>query len=510
MWIVADSFDYYGSTADVARSVWDSVTSLPTFTTGANTRFGTGQGITNLSGVSLQKNLSSNEATIFLTLAYYRPGALSGTTPEVYVILRDGATAQCTIVLESSGNIVLKSGIQTGTVLATYTGAFAQDVWTHFQIRVVISNTAGSLTVRKNGQTSDSFASPTNLNTRGGTANNYANVIVVTGGANAPRVDDLLVYSGSAPAPNDWVGDVRGVCQLAAFDTAQKDFATSLAGIVTSPTSGGAGNITMPANTILPIQMALPARASVVTKVTIILQSALTGQIQAAIYANDGPTARSTAGPWGNANDPGTRLGTSAIITNPGAGVLDLPFTPGVYLLPTSQVWVCLLASASFSTTTSAWIYGLNDHLALAQPFASGFPASCPASTETGGNTAGCTHTMGMNAAAVAEPLANGDTDFVYSSVVNAEDLYTVSPLAVTPFAVLAVVSKVYMRKSDAGTRQAQVRVKSASTEVAGTDTAISSTYTYVSRVDAVDPATGVAWTLAGVNAMQVGQRVTL
>jgi hypothetical protein len=129
-WIVGDGFDYYGAVADVARSVWDSASTAQFALTAATTRFGVGQAFSRqvTAATYLTKTIATNEATLFAVLAYYRGGVLSGTNPEAYLQYRDGATAQCTVVFESSGNIVLKSGSQTGTVLATYPGAFAQDV----------------------------------------------------------------------------------------------------------------------------------------------------------------------------------------------------------------------------------------------------------------------------------------------------------------------------------------------------------------------------------------------
>jgi hypothetical protein len=51
--------------------------------------------------------------------------------------------------------------------------------------------------------------------------------------------------------------------------------------------------------------------------------------------------------------------------------------------------------------------------------------------------------------------------------------------------------------------------VKSGATEVGGTDTALSTSYGWLTRVDTTDPNTGVAWTAAAVNALQVGAKVT-
>ena len=66
-----------------------------------------------------------------------------------------------------------------------------------------------------------------------------------------------------------------------------------------------------------------------------------------------------------------------------------------------------------------------------------------------------------------------------------------------------------YAKKSDAGTRNAQLRVKSGATEVGGTDTAINTVYTWLNRVDTVDPNTGAAWTASAINALQIGPKVT-
>jgi hypothetical protein len=166
---------------------------------------------------------------LFAALAHYRTGALSGTTADLGVQFLDGSTAQCTVVFESSGNIVLKSGGATGTVLATYSGAFTASTWNHFQVKVVINNTTGSITVRKDGATSDTW-SATGVNTRGGTANNYANKVGVvsgSGSAVSSYFNDLLFYSGSGAAPNTWIGDVRALQLLPNADTAQRDFSRS-------------------------------------------------------------------------------------------------------------------------------------------------------------------------------------------------------------------------------------------------------------------------------------------
>jgi hypothetical protein len=96
-------------------------------------------------------------------------------------------------------------------------------------VKVVINNTTGSITVRKDGATSDTW-SATGVNTRGGTASNYANKVGVvsgSGSAVSSYFNDLLFYSGSGAAPNTWIGDVRALQLLPNADTAQRDFSRS-------------------------------------------------------------------------------------------------------------------------------------------------------------------------------------------------------------------------------------------------------------------------------------------
>jgi hypothetical protein len=345
-WLFADSFDFYAAIADAAAGHWDSSAS---WSISSTTRFSVGRAYQNGANANttfLSKATGSNDATVFFAVAFYYSAALSGTVAALGLQLLDATTAQCTVVFESSGNIVLKSGGANGTVLATYTSAFAQSVWAHFQIKVVINNTTGSISVRKNGATSDSY-SASSLNTRGGTSNNYANkVAIVSGntGSSTPIVDDLLVFNDSGAAPNTWVGDVRALQLMPSGDTAQKDFSRST----------GSTNCTL-----------------------------------------------------------------------------------------------------------------------------------------------------------VDEAQQNGDTDYVFSSTSGQEDLYDLADLTATPTSIIGVQSRMFAKKSDTGSRQGQIRVKSGATEVGGTDTALSTSYAWLNRVDTVDPNTSAAWTASAVNALQVGPKCT-
>lgn len=216
--LLADSFDMYGSTGDLLVR-WDSVNtgSAMALASSSTTAFGSGQAL-NLGngGGSITKNFGSNEPTIYFSLRLKNAGALTSASWGG-LTLYDGSTAQVTIRFNGDGSIGLYTGGPTGTLIVTIAGAFSANVWDSWQGKVVIGNTAGSIELRKNGANSDTY-SYTGINTRGGTANNYANTMgfstVNQFNSSGWNLDDLFLCSASGAAPNSWLGDMRGVQQL--------------------------------------------------------------------------------------------------------------------------------------------------------------------------------------------------------------------------------------------------------------------------------------------------------
>jgi len=117
--------------------------------------------------------------------------------------------------------------------------------------------------------------------------------------------------------------------------------------------------------------------------------------------------------------------------------------------------------------------------------------------------------TGATNFSCVDETLQNGATDYVFSANVNDADFYTIAPIAVTPISVVAVTTRGFLQKSDAGTRGAQVQLKSGAVTVGSTPTLLSSSFGWMWRTDLTDPNTTAAWTAAAVNNVQCGVKVT-
>jgi len=500
-WIVADSFDYYSTQSgqgDLSHSVWDSNDGAIGIS-GVGRFAGSLYAYSTFLGGGLHKTIPTNESTIFVVFAMYRSGAIpAGSTVWTAFTLRDGSTAQCSICITQGGKIELRVGDKAGAVVASYTGAFVQDTWTHFQCKVVIHPTAGSFEVRKDGVAVNSFTA-TGINTRA-TGNSFANGFSFVSGQQDQNtyIDDLLVFSGAGAAPNTWVGDCRAICLAPSGDTATKMFVPQPAGA-----AGALGQSSIigqqwavPANTVCfagPYTIS-PDKSGSITTLTASNAAAYTGKQKAAIYLSE-------------SGAPTTLLGVSNEVVNPSSGNWTWTFATPVWLGAGCQYFLAILTD-----TTSPNIWGGNS-AGLQQTgvtYASGFPN--PAGTIVSGGRVPAIggSTNPGNVTNICEPRATGDTDYVFAYNVNDTDLYDMVNLpSVGIQSIIGVVSRILWKKSDAGLRNGQMLVKSGGTTVTSPDTVMSSTYAYVAHVDPVDPATGAAWTVAGVNALQIGQKVT-
>lgn len=109
----------------------------------------------------------------------------------------------------------------------------------------------------------------------------------------------------------------------------------------------------------------------------------------------------------------------------------------------------------------------------------------------------------------VQEAQQDAANSYVYSSTVGQSDRYGIAPISSTPSSVVAVVTRAYVQKSDAGTRNVAVQLQSGAANVQSASTALNTTWAWVSRTDLVDPATGAPWTAVGVANATIGCVVT-
>jgi hypothetical protein len=436
-----------------------------------------------------------------IVLSAMQTNPLTGSTQMFFVQFFDGTTAQCAVVFRSDGAILLQAGTVGGTTLATYTGAIsALNTWFAFEIEVVINNTTGSITVRKNGNTANDFTLGS-LNTRG-SANNYANKIGIgfissPGGGNQ-YFDDILWRSDASSVA--WVGDVRVYTRLPASDvTAQ----------LTRSSSSFQQQSVGPTSSLASLTASQPrynyfvSQGGTISSVVMNAAAALTGNVKCAIFA------ASTANP----PVPTTVIqSATAVVANPVIGANTFTFSPAVTLAAGTPFFVaiCTDTTGSFlnAGTSGPW-NGLAciNNLAYAS-----FPQANPVSLSMAQAqfNFGPVVTATANASCVNDAMQDGPISYNYSSTPGQGDLYNLQATLTTPNSVLATVTRGYLAKSDAGSRTAGVQLQSGSANVQGLSASLGTgAFQWVWRTDLVDPNTGSAWTAAAVTAAQIGPIVT-
>ena len=489
----ADTFDLYSASADMDDGYWDTAGTGLGLTTG---RFSGSRAIS-FTGIASQNLIKTATVTTdpvhHIVCAFQQTATLTGTTLGMYFQLSDGATNQVCIVFRSDGAILLTSATPGGTVLDTYTGAVtAANTWYAFEFEVVIHNTAGSWAVRKNGNTSNDRALG-GLNTRPG-ANAQANKLTIQESAtiSTHQLDDLIWRSDASSVP--WIGDVRGWARMPVSDASVQWTPSSAA----LPVQTIAFNSNSAVNNTSArfSSFTAPVSGSIGT-VSIIPGTVWTGNAKCSIFAS-------------SASTPGAVLGSATPLSNMPSGTPAI-FTFGTPVAVTAgtQYWIGIMADTVVSSVLpiGAGTTGLNQ----ASTSYAAFPTANPSTTTIAAVvfTANISATGNPNTAMVQEAQQDAANSYVYSSTVGNSDLYGISAISSTPATVIGVVTRAYVQKSDAGTRNVAVQIKSGGMTVQGTSTALNTTWGWISRTDLTDPATGAAWTAVAVNNAQVGVVVT-
>jgi hypothetical protein len=126
------------------------------------------------------------------------------------------------------------------------------------------------------------------------------------------------------------------------------------------------------------------------------------------------------------------------------------------------------------------------------------------------GGTTQWTPSAGANWQCVDEQPSNGDTDYVSAASAPLTDTYSCPAEATAGSIIYAVAVHATARKDDAGTNEVDGVLRSAGADYAnGAPAGLTASYARYRWLWETDPATGVAWTVAGANAAQPGIRRT-
>jgi hypothetical protein len=490
----SDGFDCYATGADATTGYWDTtVASSLNLVAG---RFAGSQAFSwnGTASQTLAKTSSVNDAVHHINVAFRQTFAISGSNLGLYLQLLDGATAQCSIVFRTDGAILLTAGAANGTVLATYTGAFpVVNTWYSFEIEVVISNTAGWMKVRKNGNTTEDFTSSLTLDTQA-SANPYANKLQIAQqvGVATQNLDDLYWRSTFDASTAVWMGDMRCITRYPASD-ASVQFSRTPLSYFAQRSSNTASTGALSANNVRAVDVVAPATGAL-SSLTLNFSVGITGHARMALY--------DATGVGGGA---GALLAQSAELTNPGAGVNTFPVTAGPVVTKGVTYWVAMWSDVSVTGVSSGTPVTAD---LVPATYTTTFPATMAGFTTpsvVGIASAGMNVVLSSNYQLVSEAQQDATTSYVYDSVPGHADLYGIAPIASTPLTTFAVTTRAYMIKSDAGTRTAAVQLKSGGTTDASPTVVLTpSNWQWAWKHYTSDPAGG-AWSAAAVNTCTVG-----
>jgi hypothetical protein len=417
----------------------------------------------------------------------------------------DSGVPQVTFCTNSTGSIQVRSGGCTGTVIGTTAaGLYTANSVFLLEWDVTINSTTGSVTLYLNGNTTTPILTLTNVNTRGGSTNNYVNGFGWQGASNnvtstATTFDNAYINDNTGSAPNN---GVLGDWSRVQTDWANSDSATAWSvGSAILGQNNGAYTSTSNApgaNTLVLLKVTPTANMTIASIVCVPQASSTTANFKPCIYTD-------------SAGAPGTLLSGGSQVTGAVANTyLQMPLTTPQALTAGTSYWI------GYATDTSLAIYQsnttANQGVKATITFSTAPPSTAPAMTT--GQVAWaiwglCTASAQNNLAVKGSPSL-GDQDYVYSTTVGAEDLYGFPNLPFPIATIHAVSVAAYMKLAYGGARTLSLRGKSGATDDKGSagNFTITTGYLWYSTSWNTDPNTGTTWTSTAVNALTGGMKI--
>lgn len=125
------------------------------------------------------------------------------------------------------------------------------------------------------------------------------------------------------------------------------------------------------------------------------------------------------------------------------------------------------------------------------------------------GTITGWTKFNDSNYKNVDEMPHNSDTDYNYSSTVNASDLYAMGNMSTSTGSVRGLQLTYYARKDDALVRATRPLISAGGVTYAGSNDSLTTSYAAYYEVWQQNPNTGSDWAISEINAVQAGIQTT-
>lgn len=426
--------------------------------------------------------LDATYNAFIVTLAYLNGGTT--TTGNWICSLRLAGAAQVAL---QQGTVAEGNTIRlvnsASTVLATGVNPISAGVWVHLQWVVSIAD-AGQSWLYVTG-VSDHTAS-VDTKSQAGAGANQLWLGAGTNVVHQRRYDDLAIFGGASVTSTDRPGEVK-VQTMAPSGTGFSDEWTPIGGGTDSGSGFGSDNL-----------LRYPVGGG-----TVLNEDTGVANPQ---YATDGNTATQAtytalAGnkirwTWSVAQAINrVRIWTNG--TTNMLGVVELRFSDGTIISTTTNTY-STTAGVTSGEINFARITGITWMDVVYMSGGAG-TRSLP---EIAAYDVAVANWDAVDSDAVFPDV--DDTDYVASSTTGQVDLYA-SANTTSAGTVLGVRELARLRKTDAGTRQVKQVIRTGGTTYEGATHSVTSTYVTHQNIRTINPNTGVAFTIAELNAMEQG-----
>lgn len=231
------------------------------------------------------------------------------------------------------------------------------------------------------------------------------------------------------------------------------------------------------------------------------------GSGSGASIASGSPTLR--AGTWNCLEMYGKIDGVNGEAILKVNGVTSINFAGNTLTTANADVAFLTVPSSSLSASGYYDDIALNDDAGAVNNSWVGRGGIYPGVVNADGDSTDLTPSAGSNYECVDERPPNNDTDYVSSDVVDDHDLYTIAATGAPATGdVSAVVVWARARLSEAGAGNIATVIKPNAAETDSSDYGLDVSYEYFSTLYELNPETSAAWSVAEVDATQIGVKV--
>lgn len=142
----------------------------------------------------------------------FKTSALPASAVRPILSFQDSAVTHITINLKADGTLEARRGTFAGTLLGTTTAVLTAGVFAYLEVKVLISDTVGTVDIRKDGVSILALTAQDTRNAGNATCNavSFMDVTVSNSEAVTIDIDDIYICTGAGGAPNNnFLGDCR-------------------------------------------------------------------------------------------------------------------------------------------------------------------------------------------------------------------------------------------------------------------------------------------------------------